>query len=70
MADRTVSKRAFGFLFVLAGALTTRHACRAIVVLDLYIRNRFSESVGSRFSSLGQKGLPGMNEFTLLWIFA
>ena len=52
------------------GALSARHACRAIVALDLYTRNRFSESVGSRFGGPGQKALPAMNEFTLLWIFA
>ena len=57
-------------LCVLAGALSTRHACCAIVALDLYTRNRFSESVGSRFGSLGHKALPAMKEFTLLWIFA
>ena len=70
MADWRALKRAYRFLCVLAGALSTRHACRAIVALDLYTRSRFSESVGSRFGSPGQKALPAMNEFTLLWIFA
>ena len=56
--DRRASKRAFQFLCVLAGALSTHHACRAIVAVDLYTRNRFSESVGSRFGSPGQKALP------------
>ena len=48
-ADRRASKHAFRFLCVLAGALLTRHTCRAIVALDLYTRNHFLESVGSRF---------------------
>ena len=60
-ADRRVSKRAFRFVYVLAGALSTRHACRAIVALDLYTRNHFSESVGSRFGGPGQKALAAMN---------
>ena len=57
-------------VFWWVGALSTRHACRAIMAVDLCTRNRFSESMGSRFSGHRQKALPGMNEFTLLWIFA
>ena len=37
---------------------------------DVYTRKCFSESEGTRFSAPGQKALPSMNEFTLLWIFA
>ena len=37
---------------------------------DLYTRNHFLESMGSRFGGPGQKALQAMNEFTLLWIFA
>ena len=55
-ADRRVSNRAFRFLCVLAGALSSRHAWRAIVALDLYTRNRFSKSMGSRFGGPRQKG--------------
>ena len=62
----TADRRAFRFLCVLAGALSTRHACRAMVALDLYTRNNcFSQSVGSWFGGPGQKALPAMNEFTL-----
>ena len=39
------------------GALSTWHAWRAIVALDLYTRNHFSESMGSRFGGPGQKAL-------------
>ena len=46
MADRRASKRAFRFFVCFGGALSTRHACRAIVALDLYTRNHFSESHG------------------------
>ena len=52
-ADRRASKR---FLCVLAGALSTRHTWHAIVALDLYTRNRFSESMRSQFGGPGQKG--------------
>ena len=69
-SDRRVSKCGFRFLCVLAGALSTYHAWRAIVEHDLYTRNHFSESMGSRFGGPGQKALQAMNEFTLLWIFA
>ena len=37
---------------------------------DVYTRRCFSESEGTRFGAPGQKALPSMNEFTLLWIFA
>ena len=50
------------------GALSTRHPWRAIVRADVYTRNCFLESVGSQFGGPGQKALPAMNEFTLLWI--
>ena len=33
-------------------------------------RKCFSEPEGTRFGGPGQKALPSMNEFTLLWIFA
>ena len=69
-ADRRASKCALRFLCVLAGALSTRHAWRAIVALDLYTRQSFSKSMGSQFDGPGQKALQAMNEFTLLWIFA
>ena len=43
-----------------------REPCQhANVALDLYTRNRFSESMGSRFGGPGQKALQAMNEFTL-----
>ena len=41
------------------------HVWRAIVAADLYAHNRFSESMGLRFSGPGQKALQTMNEFTL-----
>ena len=52
------------------GALLTRHPWRAIALADVCTHKCFSASMGSRFSSPGQKALPAMNEFTLLWIFA
>ena len=52
------------------GALSTRHPWCAIALADVYTCNRFSESVGLRFSGPRQKALPATNEFTLLWIFA
>ena len=52
------------------GALSTRHLWRAIGLADVYTCKCFSESMGSRLGSPGQKALPAMNEFTLLWIFA
>ena len=48
MADRRVSKRALRSLGVLEGALSTRRAWRAIVVLDLYTRNRLLEFMESK----------------------
>ena len=42
------------------GALSTRHPWRAIALADVYTRNRFSESVGSRFGGPGQKALQAM----------
>ena len=49
-----------------------QHATRGrdIVRDDVYTRKCFSESEGTRFGGPGQKELPSMNEFTLLWIFA
>ena len=41
-------KHAFRFLCVWPGDLSTHHTWRAIVAPDLYTRNRFSESMGSR----------------------
>ena len=41
-------KHAFRFLCAWPGDLSTRHVWRAIVAADLYARNRFSESMGSR----------------------
>ena len=62
----TADRRAFQrFLCVLVGALSTRHPWRAIVALDLYTHNRFSESMGSWFGGPGQKALQAMNKFTL-----
>ena len=52
------------------GALSTRHPWRAIGRADVYTRKCFSESMGSWFGGPGQKALPAMNEFTMLWIFA
>ena len=53
---------AFRFLCVLAGALSTRHAWRVIVALDLYIYIHaiVSESMGSQFGGPGQKALQAM----------
>ena len=69
-ADQRASKRAFRFLCVLAGALSTRHACRVVVAPDLRTHNHFSESMGPWFGGPEQKALSAMNVFTLLWIFA
>ena len=52
------------------GALSTRHPWRVIALADVYTHNRFSEFEGTRIGAPGQKALPSMNEFTLLWIFA
>ena len=68
--NRRTFKHAFRFLHVWPGAFSTRHMWRAIVLPDVYTRNCFSESMGSRFGGPGQKALPAMNEFTRLWIFA
>ena len=46
-------------------ALSTRHTWRAIVRPDVYTRNCFSESMGSRFGGHRQKALQTMNKFTL-----
>ena len=68
--NRRTFKHAFRFLCVWPGDLSTRHTWRAIVQPDVYTRNCFSESMGSRFGSPGQKALQTMNKFTLLFIFA
>ena len=38
---------------------------RAIVAADVYTRNHFSESMGSRLGGPGQMALQTMSEFTL-----
>ena len=63
--NRRIFKHAFRFLHVWPGALSTRHAWRAIVLPDVYTCNCFSESMGSRFDGPGHKALQTMNEFTL-----
>ena len=63
--NRRTFKHAFRFLCVWTGDLSTRHAWRAIVAPDLYTRNHFSESMGSRLGGPGQKARQTMNEFTL-----
>ena len=63
--NRRTFKHAFRFLRVWPGALSTCHTWCAIVRPDVYTRNRFSESMGSRFGGPGQKALQAMNEFTL-----
>ena len=60
-----IDKHAFRFLCVWPGDLSTRHAWHAIVAADLYARNRFSESMGSRFGGPGQKALQTIHKFTL-----
>ena len=50
--------------------MSTRHMWRDIVRDDVYTCKCFSESEATRFGGPGQKALPSMNEFTLLWIFA
>ena len=58
--------------FVCFGREPRQHATRGcdIVPDDVYTRKCSSESEGTRFSGPGQKALPSMNDFTLLWIFA
>ena len=58
-------KHAFRFLCVWPGDLSTCHVWRATVAADVYTRNRFPESMWSRFGGPGQKALQTMNEFTL-----
>ena len=54
-------------IFVLAGSLVNKSpvACYWAGWCKC-----FSESMGPRFGSPGQKALTAMNEFTLFWIFA
>ena len=58
------------FLRVLPVAASTRHSWLWQTWDDVYTRRCFSESEGTRFGAPGQKALPSMNEFTLLWILA
>ena len=69
-ACRTVCKHAFRFLRVLPEAVSTRHSWLWQTLDDVYTCRCFSESEGTRFGAPGQKALPSVNEFTLLWIFA
>ena len=69
-ADRRTSEHAFRFLRVLPVAVSIHHSWLWQIWDDVYTRRCFSESEGTRFSVSGQKALPSMNEFTLLWIFA
>ena len=57
------------FLRVWPGAVSTCHTWHDIVRDDMYTCKCFSESEGTRFGGPGQKALPSMNEFTLLWNF-
>ena len=66
----TACKHAFRFLRVLPEAMSTRHSWLWQTLDDVYTRRCFSESEGTRFGAPGQKALPSVNEFTLLWIFA
>ena len=68
-ADRTACKHAFRFLRVLPEAVSTRHSWLWQKLDDVYTRRCFSESEWTRFGAPGQKALPSVNEFTLLWIF-
>ena len=56
-------------LRVLPVAVSTRHSWLWQMWDDVYTRNCFSESEGTCFGAPGQKPLPSMNEFTILWIF-
>ena len=69
-ACRTACKHAFRFLRVLPEAVSTRHSWMWQTLDDVYTRRCFSESEGTRFGAPGQKALPSVNEFPLLWIFA
>ena len=69
-ACRTACKHAFRFLRVLPEAVSTRHSWLWQTLDDVYTRRCFSESEGTHFGAPGQKALPSVNEFTLLWIFA
>ena len=69
-ANRRTSEHAFRFLRVLPEAVSTRHSWLWQTLDDVYTRRCFSESEGTRFGAPGQKALPSVNEFTLLWIFA
>ena len=69
-ACRTACKHAFRFLRVLPEAVSTRHSWLWQTLDDVYTHRCFSESEGTRFGAPGQKAMPSVNEFTLLWIFA
>ena len=69
-ADRRASKCAFSDLCVFWRE-PCQHATHAVPSWHLTCtHNRLLESLGSRFGSPGQKALPAINKFTLLWIFA
>ena len=67
---RIACKHAFRFLRVFPEAVSTRHSWLWQTLDDVYTRRCFAESEGTRFGAPGQKALPSVNEFTLLWIFA
>ena len=69
-ACRTACKHAFCFLRVFPEAVSTRHSWLWQTLDDVYTRRCFAESEGTRFGAPGQKALPSVNEFTLLWNFA
>ena len=56
------------FYSLIIGGLLNTHSdfcvCQAIVRPDVYTRNCFSETMGSRFGGPGQTALETMNEFT------
>ena len=68
---RRASKRTFQFLCVFGGSLVNmpHMACHRGAWL-VYMRNHFSESMGSQFVGPEQKALQAMNTFSLLWTFA
>ena len=53
---------AFRFLRVLPEAVSTRHSWLRQTLDDVYTRQCFSESEGTRFGAPGQKALPSVNE--------
>ena len=69
-ACQTACKHAFRFLRVFPEAVSTCRSWLWQTLDDVYTRRCFAESEGTRFGPPGQKALPSVNEFTLLWIFA